>query len=474
MAKLYFRHGAMNSGKSTALLQVAYNYEERGMNVFLIKPSLDLKANDQISSRLGMTRTVDKLISKEDNIIQIIDKRLVEQKIACILVDEVQFLEPKQIDELFEIAVKMNIPVICYGLRTDFRMEGFPASQRLLLIAHAIEELKTICRCGKKATVNGRKVNGEFVFEGSQIAIDEFNDVTYESLCAACYFNMKEEHQLGDFLKESIQRLENSSMTASLDAKMIIKKVLNFTDAELITKSDYVLSHSQVKECDKLIERRLNKEPIAYIIGTKGFMNYDFAVGEGVLIPRPESEMLVEVLSQLIKDNAFKGLEVGVGSGCISASLLKKCPNLHMRASDVSDVAIAFACKNAENLAVKNRLDVFKADIIDDASKCQYDFIVSNPPYIAEEEYQNLMPDVKDYEPMTALYGGKDGLYYYRKIINISQDVLKQNGIIAFEIGYDQAERVKELLEKKDYENVEVLQDLAGKDRVVIGVKNDK
>ncbi len=196
MAKLYFRYGAMNSGKSTALLQVAYNYEERGMEVFLIKPSVDSKADDMISSRLGMNRKVDKLINSGDDIREITRERLKKSKIACILVDEVQFLEPCQIDHLFEIAVKMKIPVIAYGLRTDFKMEGFPASKRLLLISHSIEELKTICRCGKKATVNGRKLNDKFVFEGDQIAIDEVGDVTYESLCANCYFSMKEKNNV--------------------------------------------------------------------------------------------------------------------------------------------------------------------------------------------------------------------------------------------------------------------------------------
>ncbi len=464
----------MNSGKSTALLQVAHNYEERGMNVFLIKPSLDLKANDKILSRLGMTRTVDRLVSKEDDIRDIINERLVQQKIACILVDEVQFLEPKQIDELFEIAVKQHIPVICYGLRTDFKMDGFPASQRLLLIAHAIEELKTICRCGKKATVNGRKVNGEFVFEGSQIAIDEFNDVTYESLCASCYFKMQEKHKLTDFLRETIQRLEHSSMTASLDAKIIIKKVLNFTDADLIIKQDYILNHQEVKEIDALIERRLNKEPVAYIVGSKGFMDYDFEVSEGVLIPRADTEVLVEKLVSKIQDEVLSGLEIGVGSGCISISLLKLCENLKMRASDISDKAIAVASKNAEKLLVNDRLELFKADIIDKMDSNKYDFIVSNPPYIDELEYEGLMPDVKDYEPKLALFGGKDGLDFYRRILTVADENLALGGFIAFEIGYNQADSLRDLLKKHHFGEIEVIQDLAGKDRVVIGVKNDQ
>ncbi len=470
MAKLYFRYGAMNSGKSTALLQVAYNYEERGMNVMLIKPSIDLKADDKVSSRLGMTRTVDELISPKDNLLEIVDERLLVQKIACILVDEVQFLDPKQIDELFEIAVMKNIPVICYGLRTDFKMQGFPASQRLLLIAHAIEELKTICRCGKKAIVNGRKVDGEFVFEGSQVAIDEMNDVTYESLCAYCYFKMQEEKTLGEFLNECTQRLENSSNTARLDAKLILEKALGLSATDLITKSDRILSHKEIKACDKLIERRLKKEPIAYITGTKGFMGHDFDVCKGVLIPRPETSLLVETLSARIQDAALRGLEIGVGSGCISISLLKACQNLSLRASDISSFAINCASKNAERLGVDDRLEIFEADLID-TYDVKYDFIVSNPPYIDSGEYEHLMIDVKKYEPKIALYGGDDGLVYYRRIVEEAEIVLRKGGFIAFEIGYNQGQALKNLLCDNSYENIQVLKDLAGKDRLVIGVK---
>ncbi|WP_238885751.1 thymidine kinase [Clostridium sp. YIM B02551] len=195
MSKLYFRYGAMNSGKSTNLMQVAFNYEERGMEVLIIKPSKDKKAGEKLISRLGVERKVDLLISDEDNILVLISElRENNTKIDCILVDEVQFLNKNHIDELFDVAVGMNIPVICYGLRTDFLMNGFEGSERLLLIAHSIEEMKTICTCGKKAIFNGRKVNGKFVFKGEQIAIDEVDNVQYQSLCGECYFKYKKEN----------------------------------------------------------------------------------------------------------------------------------------------------------------------------------------------------------------------------------------------------------------------------------------
>lgn len=192
MSKLYFRYGAMNSGKSTHLMQVAYNYEERGMKVVLIKPSTDKKGGDKLLSRLGVERKVDIICSNEMNIFEEIKEWEKNQfKINCILVDEVQFMTKKQIDQLFQIAVMLDIPVICYGLRTDFMMEGFEGSTRLLLLAHSIEEMKTICKCGRKALLNGRKINNQFVFEGEQVAIDNIDNVEYESLCGHCYFKYK-------------------------------------------------------------------------------------------------------------------------------------------------------------------------------------------------------------------------------------------------------------------------------------------
>lgn len=193
MAKLYFRYGAMNSGKSTALMQVAHNYEERGMIVRVLKPGIDSKGDDNVVSRLGIKRKVDYRIEKDDNIFENFSKIEQGQNISCIIVDEVQFLSSNQIDQLMKIAVLKDVPVICYGLRTDFQTKGFEGSKRLLLIAHSVEELKTICRCGRKAIFNGRKIDGLFVFEGSQVAIDGEQKVEYESMCASCYFDRLEE-----------------------------------------------------------------------------------------------------------------------------------------------------------------------------------------------------------------------------------------------------------------------------------------
>ena len=194
MAKLYYRYGAMNSGKSTALMQVAFNYEERGMRVFILKPSIDTKGGECLLSRLGVSRPVDKAVTPDMDVFELVKQEAArgDKPLACVLTDESQFFTAQQAEQLFMVTVDLNIPVICYGLRADFMNRGFPGSTRLLELAHAIEEMKTICTCGRKATCNGRKVNGEFVFEGDQVAIDQENNVEYQSLCAQCYFAERE------------------------------------------------------------------------------------------------------------------------------------------------------------------------------------------------------------------------------------------------------------------------------------------
>lgn len=192
VAKLYFRFGAMNSGKSTAMLQAAYNYEERDQNVLIAKPSVDTKGDTRIVSRLGVTRGVDFLVTPESKLrVDFLERR--DRSIAdgagpisCLLIDEAQFLTPEQVDDALRIAILDDVPVLAYGIRTDFQTSAFPGSARLMEIAHSLEELKTICRCGRKAIFNSRKIDDVFVFDGAQVAIDG-EHVTYESLCGVCY-----------------------------------------------------------------------------------------------------------------------------------------------------------------------------------------------------------------------------------------------------------------------------------------------
>ncbi|EMQ96888.1 thymidine kinase [Paeniglutamicibacter gangotriensis] len=198
MAKLYFRYGAMNSGKSTGLLQAAFNYEERGQRVLLAKPGADTKGDSGIVSRLGMSRDVDFLIPPTANVRELFAQQasgddpdaLLQHvdapPVACLLIDEAQFLSPEQVDDLFRVAILDNVPVLAYGIRSDFRTHAFPGSRRLLEIAHTLEELKTICRCGRKAVFNTRRLGNKIVFDGDQVAIDG-DEVWYESLCGSCY-----------------------------------------------------------------------------------------------------------------------------------------------------------------------------------------------------------------------------------------------------------------------------------------------
>lgn len=186
MAKLYFRYGAMNSGKTTAMLQAAFNYEERDQHAIIVKPGTDTKAGRLVSSRLGAERAVDVLLSDTDSLVAEFEAQTSALKVDAVFVDEAQFLTPEQVDQAFNIAVGRGVPVLCYGLRSDFTTRAFPGSARLMEVSHTIEELKTICRCGSKAMFNARRVGGEFVSHGDQVAIDG-QHAEYESLCGRCY-----------------------------------------------------------------------------------------------------------------------------------------------------------------------------------------------------------------------------------------------------------------------------------------------
>lgn len=187
MAKLYFRYGVMGCGKTMQLLQVAFNYEERGHKVCVIKPATDTKDDTKLLTRVGPERETDFCFSREEDLFKKISKDY--KDVHCVLVDEAQFLTPKQADELMMVTIKLNIPVMAYGLRLNFRCEdgGFEGATRLLQIAHDIDEIKTICECGKKATFNSRFLDGKLVKDGPDILIDGTSEIEYRALCPACY-----------------------------------------------------------------------------------------------------------------------------------------------------------------------------------------------------------------------------------------------------------------------------------------------
>ncbi|MDO4979235.1 MAG: thymidine kinase [Candidatus Saccharibacteria bacterium] len=187
MAKLYFRYGAMGCGKTMQLMQVAFNYEERGHEVCVIKPATDTKNGTKLLTRIGPEREVQFVFDKKEDLFKKIFREYSDVK--CILVDEAQFLTADQVDQLMRVTIELNIPVMAYGLRVNFRQNdsGFEGATRLLQIAHDIEELKTICECGRKATMNTRFLDGKITFEGPDVLIDDGKtDIQYRALCPAC------------------------------------------------------------------------------------------------------------------------------------------------------------------------------------------------------------------------------------------------------------------------------------------------
>ena len=228
-------------------------------------------------------------------------------------------------------------------------------------------------------------------------------------------------------------------------------------------------TETEIKNILNAIEKRLKHIPLDYILGKSNFYGYDFIVSNDVLIPRLDTEVLVENVIDEIKSRGEKTivLDIGTGSGAIAVTIQKET-NAEVFAVDVSKKALEVAKKNAElnNAEVK----FFKSDLFDMINDLQVDIIVSNPPYIESDEIANLMPEVKDNEPILALDGGKTGLEFYEKIIKLAPKHLNKNGKLFFEIGYNQGEPVSNLM-KKDFVNVKVIKDYLNNDRVVMGEK---
>jgi len=198
MAKLSFKYGAMNSGKSDTLIKTAYNYTERGLDIVTLKPSVDTKGDRMIVARAGGMRQVDILATPEMNVRSEIRSFMAAkalEEMHCVIIDEAQFLGEQQVDQLYEVAKLDDVSVIAFGLRADFLTKLFPGSKRLFEIADTLEKLPTMCRCGSQAEFNCRQVDGDFVFEGAQVAIDGEGDVTYDSLCGTCYLTEKAKNE---------------------------------------------------------------------------------------------------------------------------------------------------------------------------------------------------------------------------------------------------------------------------------------
>ncbi len=262
----------------------------------------------------------------------------------------------------------------------------------------------------------------------------------------------------GAFLLE-----EKLIVSAKLDAEILLSLSLNKSREKILLNLERKLNENQIKNYFKYIDRRIKKEPISIISNKKSFWKYEFFVNQNVLTPRVETEILIEEILKLFKnDNKKNVLDLGLGSGNILISLLKENRNWVGTGLDLSSLAIKIAKTNAKIQQVDNRIKFINSDI-DKFLLGKYDLVVSNPPYINKVGYNNLDPSVKDYEPKLALYGGVDGLEIIEKVIKKSKIVLKNNGILAMEIGIGQHYQVERLLKKnaffvfkiiKDYQNI--------------------
>lgn len=272
-----------------------------------------------------------------------------------------------------------------------------------------------------------------------------------------------------------MEELSHISDTPKLDIEILLSKALGDVDRLYIHLNLHKeLTKEQLDSFNKMIQDRLKGRPIAYIVNNREFMGLDFYVEEGVLIPRPDTEPLVEEVIELVKGKEnLKIVDIGTGSGAITVSLAKYIKDCQVYSLDISDKALSIGLKNAISNEVEDKINFIKSNIfsgIEDKG-LKLDVIVSNPPYIRRADIETLHTQVKDYEPYIALEGGEDGLNFYRDITRESVKYLKDKGILAFEVGHDQAEDVSEILKHNGYTNIYTKKDLQGIDRVVIGFK---
>lgn len=271
------------------------------------------------------------------------------------------------------------------------------------------------------------------------------------------------------------EELRELSDTPRLDVELLLEKALGGVDRLYIHLNiNKELTEEQEGLFLELVKDRLNGRPIAYIVGNREFMGLDFYVKEGVLIPRPDTEALVEEVIELCKDKGDVSiLDIGTGSGAITVSLAKYIRNSKLMSFDISDIALEVGKKNAVSNEVDSKITFVKSDLFTSikGKDIRFDIIVSNPPYIPQKDIETLHTQVKDYEPYNALEGGEDGFDFYRAITEQSIDYINEGGVLAYEVGHDQADDVAKIMETNGYANIYTKKDLQGIDRVVIGFK---
>ena len=284
---------------------------------------------------------------------------------------------------------------------------------------------------------------------------------------------MSTEFGLKDLIKDGIEKLQKASdLDATVDAWLLAEEVLGITRVQYFINPQRLVNKEDADKFFKFIDMRCNKIPLQHITGKQEFMGLSFNVNEDVLIPRQDTELLVEMvlnyLKQKIQGKKVKVLDMCTGSGCIAISIKKLAENVDVTAVDLSQNALKVAIDNAKQLDAK--VTFIESDLFENVEK-QYDVIVSNPPYIKTEEIESLMDEVRIHEPMMALDGDCDGLKFYKKIAKEGRQYLRSNGIIFFEIGYDQGQTVPAILEGNGYKDIKVYKDLSGNDRVVTAGK---
>ena len=264
---------------------------------------------------------------------------------------------------------------------------------------------------------------------------------------------------------------DNCNNSYQLDSELLMSKIFEKDRKFIILNSNKKLSEEKLEQFNCLINKRLKGEPIAYLLKKKDFWKYEFYVDKGILIPRPDSEVVVNQILKLTnnKDN-LRILDIGVGSGCLLLSVLKERKNFHGVGIDISKKCIDISNINASKLKISNRVKFFKSDV-DNFNFGKYDLIVSNPPYIKMLDFNNLKKDVINFEPKLALYGGLDGTSEIRKVIKKSSELIKKNGKFILEIAYDQKNKVIKLLRDKGFYINNVLKDLADNDRCIVSTK---
>jgi release factor glutamine methyltransferase len=276
-----------------------------------------------------------------------------------------------------------------------------------------------------------------------------------------------------EILNDATRELETAEIeTARLDAEVLLAFCLNCDRLEFLKNPDMQISKSQLAVFNKLVSRRLKWEPVAYITGRKEFWSFTLEVNKGVLIPRPDTEIILEEALAVGKNIiAPRIADIGTGSGAIALALAKELPEPKITATDISPAALKVAKKNARNLKLGKNIEFLKGDLFAPV-KGLFDIIVSNPPYISAAEYEELPRGVKDFEPKIALLAGQTGVEFYEKLIYQSKNHLKKDGWLLMEIGAPQAEKIRDIMQEcAFFEDIDVRRDYAGHDRVIKGRK---